>query len=384
MLDNGDIAFNDVLIHIGILGVEFYGVVLSRAVNVIDSCVEQVTLRRSDFTDAPIITAYIVVGDKVTVLIGCISVYESFTLIYTVHSAAESGIALSLAISSAQFLNHFIGITVNQLYGNTTTAILVGKFGVKLIYIGSPLLQNVLKGFLSHFVPLNDCTLTFRNDIADRGIYFFNSEVRADKNILESGNTVLVGSCILIDFNSAERSAVQMELESFNELIFGSLNHLEIATLQDVLKGFVYYLVPFDFNGLCFGNDILFCGVYFLKGITRTNEYIFKHRNTVFIGNCVFVYLMTAERSTIEVELNALNHIIFGSLYDFEIATLEFVIKVVLGNFFPFDNRNLTVRNDISFCGFDFFKGIVSAYKHILEHSHTAFIGSGEKVNGLS
>ena len=208
MLDNGDIAFNDVLIHIGILGVEFYGVVLSRAVNVIDSCVEQVTLRRSDFTDAPIITAYIVVGDKVTVLIGCISVYESFTLIYTVHSAAESGIALSLAVSSAQFLNHFIGIAVNQLYGNTTTAILVGKFGVELIYIGSPLLQNVLKGFLSHFVPLNDCTLTFRNDIADRGIYFFNGEVRADKNILESGNTVLVGSCIFIDLNSAERSAV--------------------------------------------------------------------------------------------------------------------------------------------------------------------------------
>ena len=93
---------------------------------------------------------------------------------------------------------------------------------------------------------------------------------------------------------------------------------------------------------------------------------------------------MTAERSTVEVELNTLNHIIFGSLYDFEIATLEFVIKVVLGNFFPFDNRNLTVRNDISFCGFDFFKGIVSAYKHVLEHSHTAFIGSGEKVNGLS
>ena len=93
---------------------------------------------------------------------------------------------------------------------------------------------------------------------------------------------------------------------------------------------------------------------------------------------------MTAERSTVEVELNALNHIIFGSLYDFEITTLEFVIKVVLGNFFPFDNRNLTVRDNISFCGFDFFKGIVCAYKHILEHSHTAFVGSGIEVNTLS
>lgn len=69
VLDNGNVALNDVLIHIGILGVEFYGVVFSRAVNVIDGSVEQVTLRRRDFTDTPIITAYIVVGDKVAVFI---------------------------------------------------------------------------------------------------------------------------------------------------------------------------------------------------------------------------------------------------------------------------------------------------------------------------
>ena len=95
----------------------------------IDGSVEQVTLRRRDFTDTPIITAYIVVGDKVAVFIGCISVYKSFTLIYTVHSAAESGIALSLSISTAQVLNHFIGINRENLYGNTTTtAIIIGKF----------------------------------------------------------------------------------------------------------------------------------------------------------------------------------------------------------------------------------------------------------------
>ena len=112
------------------------------------------------------------------------------------------------------------------------------------------------------------------------------------------------------------------------------------------------------------------------------DKHILKGCYTVFIGNGIFINGKTAERSSVEVELNALNQVIFGSFDYFQVTTLE---NVVEGN----GRYLITNYNDIS--GFlrliliEYgFSNRVSAGFQIINLNLAVCIGSNSLINAVA
>src|SRR5699024_6840506 len=111
MLNDGNVTLDNILINIRIFRVQFDRVVLSGTVDVINGRIKQVSLRRNDFANAPVIVTNIVVGYKITVLVGSVGVDQFFTLVHAVYGTGKSGITLSLAIRATQVFYHLVGIS---------------------------------------------------------------------------------------------------------------------------------------------------------------------------------------------------------------------------------------------------------------------------------
>ena len=175
-----------------------------------------------------------------------------------------------------------------------------------------------------------------------------------------------------------------MELQSLDALVFGGFDNLQIATLQDVFKGSLSHFVPLYFNGLSVRNNILLSCIYLFKSVAGTDKHIFKNSNTVLVRYSIFVNGNAAKGCAVKVELHSFHQAILGCFNNLQIAALQFVIEVVFGNFLPFDNRVLAIRNDISFCGIYFFQRIIGADQNILKDRDTVCIGSGIKIDILT
>ena len=85
-----------------------------------------------------------------------------------------------------------------------------------------------------------------------------------------------------------------------------ALGYSDIEFLEDVGNTLIGYAVPFHCGALAVGNHIANGGVHLLQRVAGADEHILKSRNTVFIGNCVFIYRQTAKRGSKKVELHPL------------------------------------------------------------------------------
>lgn len=85
-----------------------------------------------------------------------------------------------------------------------------------------------------------------------------------------------------------------------------ALGYGDIELLEDIVKGFVRYLVPFNSGGLLVGNDIASRSVDFLKNISRTDQHILEFCNAVFVGHGILVDFNAGKRCSVEAELHAL------------------------------------------------------------------------------
>ena len=97
MLDDGDIALDDLLIHIIFSGVVLDSIKLWLCTYMVDSAVKQISLRRADFTDAPIVAADIILCCKLPVLVRGIGVNQFLALIDAVNRTCQSGVALRIS-----------------------------------------------------------------------------------------------------------------------------------------------------------------------------------------------------------------------------------------------------------------------------------------------
>ena len=107
--------------------------------------IQKIALGRADFTDAPVIAAYIILGRELTVFIGGIGVNQFLAFVDAVNCTCKGSIALRCAAC------FHIGFSHGHV----------------------ELFKDVGEAAVCDLVPFNRCGLGSRNDIADCGIDFF-------------------------------------------------------------------------------------------------------------------------------------------------------------------------------------------------------------------
>ena len=112
MLDDGDLALDDILVYVGIHSVQLNRILACVGVDIIDGFVEQVSFGGADLTDRPfhVLVARIVVSKEISVLVCRIGVDERTILEYTVYCTFEGSIALGLSIDTAEIIDHRIRV----------------------------------------------------------------------------------------------------------------------------------------------------------------------------------------------------------------------------------------------------------------------------------
>ena len=145
MLDDGDIALDNLLGHIVCGAVALYGIKLWLCADMMNSGVEQIALGWADFSDSPVIIADIIVGGKLPVLVRGVGVNQLLALIDAINRTCKRSIALRRACFRIGFRHGYI-----------------------------ELFENVRKAAACDLFPLNRSCLAFGNDIADSRIYFLD------------------------------------------------------------------------------------------------------------------------------------------------------------------------------------------------------------------
>ena len=389
MLDDGDLALDDILVHVGIDGVQLNGILACVGVDIIDGFVEQVSFGGADLTDRPfhVLVARIVVSKEISVLVCRIGVDERTILEYAVYCTFEGSIALGLSIDTAEVIDHRIGVEGechrHQLYGNKPAIAVIEacQVRVELEYVGSPFLEDIVELDLGHLVPLNDRTLAFGNHVADGGVDFLHGVILADEDIFEYCHAVLVGVGVNADLLAGERGSVEMESHAFHEVILGGLDDLEVTALQLVVKALLGYRIPFDLGSLTVGNNISLGSVNFLDGVILADEDVLEQRHAIFIGIGVFVNLFTRQGCPVKVEFHAFHETVLGGLNDFEVTALQFVVYFSGSNLIPFDLHVLAVGYDILEGGIYFLQHVTAADKNIFEIRLSGAVHGGSHVN---
>ena len=106
-----------------------------------------------------------------------------------------------------------------------------------------------------------------------------------------------------------------------------TLGGCDIELLEDIGKTLIGYAVPFHCGTLAVGNHIANGGIHFLQRVAGADKHILKSRNTVFIGNCVFIYRQAAEGDAKKVELHTLIQSVLGGFGHGKLAAAEHIVK---------------------------------------------------------
>ena len=335
MLDDGDLAFDDILVHVGIHGVQLNRILPCVGVDIIDGFVEQVSFGGADLTDRPfhVLVARIVVSKEISVLVCRIGVDERTILEYTVYCTFEGSIALGLSIDAAEVIDHCIGVEGechrHQLHWDKPAIAVIEACQVRvdLEHVGSPFLEDIVELDLGHLVPLNDCALAFGDHVTDGGVDFLHGVILTDEDIFEYCHTVLVGVGVNADLLAGERGSVEVESHAFHEVILGGLDDLEVAALQLVVHLGCGYFCPFDLHVLTVGYDILEGGIHFLQHVSAADEDVLEIRLAGAVHRSGHVDLNAAVGGAGETELDAFGQTVLSSLGDGKITALEDVVK---------------------------------------------------------
>ena len=96
MLDDGNIAFDNLLIHIILCRIIFHGVKLWLCPYMVDCGIQKIALGRGNLTDAPIVSADIILRCELTVFVGGVSVNKLLAFINAVNRTCKGSVALRL------------------------------------------------------------------------------------------------------------------------------------------------------------------------------------------------------------------------------------------------------------------------------------------------
>ena len=96
MLDDGDIAFDDLLVYVILRRIVFHGIKLWLCPHMVYGCVQKIALGRGNLTDAPIVAADIIFRCELPVFIGGVSVNQFLPLIDAVNRTCKGSVALRL------------------------------------------------------------------------------------------------------------------------------------------------------------------------------------------------------------------------------------------------------------------------------------------------
>ena len=207
VLDDGDLALDDLFGHIVCRGVVFHGVVFCLCADGINGAVQQVALGGRDLTDGPVIPADIIFRGELSVDIGGVGVHKLVALIDAVDGTGKSGVALRHT-----------------------------RFGIALGDDDIPLFQNVRKALVRDGVPFHRRRLICGDDIADRRIDFFQRVACADQHIGKHGFARVFGHGVFIYRKPRKRSAVEVEFHALVQAVLGGLGHDEGSSLQGVIE----------------------------------------------------------------------------------------------------------------------------------------------------
>ena len=286
MLDDGDLALDDILVHIGIHSVQLNRILACVGVDIIDGFVEQVSFGGADLTDRPfhVLVARIVVSKEISVLVCRIGVDERTILEYTVNCTFEGGIALGLSIDTAEVIDHRIGVEGeshrHQFHGNKSAIVIIEACQVRvdLEHVGSPFLEDIVELDLGHLVPFNDCALAFGDHVTDGGVDFLHGVILADEDVLKQRHAVFIGIGVFVNLFTGQGRSVKVEFHTFHETVLGGLNDFEVTALQFVVYFGGSNLIPFDLHVLTVGYDILEGSIHFLQEITAADEDVLEIR----------------------------------------------------------------------------------------------------------
>ena len=185
MLNQSDIALDNLLGHIVSGGIVFYGVVFGLRADMVCGFVKQITLAGTDFTHRPIITADIIFCGELTVCVGGISVNKLLALVNAVNRTAKRCVTLCCAC-------FFIALGDGDI----------------------PFFQNVGKTLVCDLVPFNRCRLIIRNNITDCGIDFFQNIACSDQHITEICLARTVGYGVFVHRKPRKRGAGQVKFHA--------------------------------------------------------------------------------------------------------------------------------------------------------------------------
>ena len=207
MLDDGNVALDDLFRHIVGGIVQLNLIQLRFRAYLVDGGIQQVALAGADFTDCPVRIADVIAGGELAVLVRGKAVNEGISLIQPVHSAGQGTIAL----------------------GRTRFHIALGDGDAEF-------LQHVVHALVGNFIPLDGGCLGIRHHITDGGIHLLQHIAGADEDVFKPRHTAGVGHSVFIHRQARKRSPIEMEGHSLHQTVLAGLCDLQTAALQHVVK----------------------------------------------------------------------------------------------------------------------------------------------------
>ena len=292
VFDDGDAAHLYCFQNIQRGAVQFHGVELGFGPDVMNGTIQQIALGRRNFTDAPIIAADVISGDKLTVGVGGVGVDQLVALIHTVFCACQRGITL----------------------GSAGGCIRLGNGS-------APLFQDIGEALVGYAVPLNGSGLIIGNNVLGGCIDFLQCITGADQHIGKVRDSITIGNGIFVHGLTAERSAVQMERDTLVQTILGVFINGKVAAFQNIVKG--HGCGSSANNGHALGTlGFIFVIALFGDGVNAGGKAVDENL-TCRIGFHRLIDTITGHR-----EGNALHNAVLGGLFQRNRAGRRFHIQI--------------------------------------------------------
>ena len=330
MLDDGNVALDDLFRHIVGGIVQLNLIQLRFRAYLVNGGIQQVALAGADFTDCPVRIADVIAGGELAVLVRGEAVDKGISLIQPIHSAGQRTFALGRA-----------------------------RFYIALGDGDAELLQHVIHALVSNFVPLDGGCLGIRHHITDGGIHLLQYIARADEHVFKTRHTVSICHSILIHRLPGEGCAIQVEGHALHQSVLAGFRHFQAAALQLVVEIHGSGLAADD------GHALGFLGFIFVNGLLG-----YGINAGVEVGDVDLARLIGGLGGAIPLagdgEVDPGHLSILGSLNQLHIAGFHFQVQIAhhrIGHGFPIGGKVLLAaagnairpNHDAAALGRDFF-----------------------------
>ena len=110
VLDEIQTAKDDVFVYIQVFRIFLQRILSGHHIQPVDGLIQKIPLRGCDLTNVPALAAGIVVGQKISILIRHIGIYQLVVAVNTVDRPSKGGVALRLTIGVAQLCHNAVRV----------------------------------------------------------------------------------------------------------------------------------------------------------------------------------------------------------------------------------------------------------------------------------